>query len=193
MTPQFLMFFDVESVGLHGEGFAVGWVVVDVSGQVLEAQRWACAPESAAGEASDRAWIAAHVPPLAATHDSPHALRAAFWSAWRDWRARGAWLVADCPWPVESGFLSACVNDLGPTAHGAGPYPLLDVMTLVAASGLDAQTAQARLSDAELPAHDPLADAFHSMRRWQRSTIALGGTWFFTHQVQERTESAGLA
>lgn len=175
MQPPFLVFFDVESVGLHGEGFAVGWVVVDAEGELQEERRWACPPETAAGADSDRAWVAANVPPLAATHDSPSALRAAFWDVWQGWRERGAWLVADCPWPVEAGFLSACVKDQGPSAHWQGPYPLLDVSTLVMAAGRDPRAASERPTEAERPAHDPLADAHHAIRRWRESGAVLAG------------------
>lgn len=173
------MFFDVESIGLHGEGFAVGWVVVDAVGTTLEAQRWSCPPETATGEAADRAWVAANVPPLPPTHATPRELREAFWAVWLGWRERGAWLVADCPWPVEAGFLSACVEDLGPSAHWQGPYPLLDVSMLVAAAGRDPRATLERLSEAERPAHDPLADAHNAVRRWRESCAVLGGVEFF--------------
>lgn len=173
--PDLLMFLDVESIGLHGEGFAVGWVVVNAAGEPQEAQCWSCPPNSAEGSTSDRAWVAANVPPLAVTHGSPTALRAAFWSAWLGWRERGAWLVADCPWPVEANFLSACVRDQGPSAHWKGPYPLLDVSTLVMASGRDPRAEGERSTEAERPAHDPLADAYHSIRRWRESGASLAG------------------
>jgi hypothetical protein len=175
MQPPFLVFFDVESIGLHGEGFAVGWVVVNAAGELQEEQRLACPPETAAGADSDRAWVAANVSPLATTHDTPSALRAAFWAAWLAWRERGAWLVADCPWPVETGFLSACVKDLGPAAHWQGPYPLLDASTLVMAAGRDPRAARERPTGAERPAHDPLADAHHAIRRWRESGAVLAG------------------
>jgi hypothetical protein len=165
--PRFLMFFDVEAIGLHGEGFAVGWAVVNAAGDTLEAQRCACPPEAAVGADSDRAWVAANVPPLAPTHDTPRALRSAFWAAWIKWREQGAWLAADCPWPVESGFLSACVDDQGPSAHWLGPYPLLDVSTLLLVAGHDPRKNMERPGELEHPVHDPLADVFHAVRRWK--------------------------
>jgi hypothetical protein len=180
VKPDFLMFFDVESIGLHGEGFAVGWVVVDAAGELQEEQRWACPSEAATGEASDRDWVAANVPALAVTHDSPIALRAAFWAVWQVWRERGACLVADCPWPVEAGFLSACVKDLGPSSHWQGPYPLLDVSTLVWAAGHDPRQPNERVAEAERPIHDPLADSHHALHRWQESCRALHGATSMT-------------
>ena len=35
MTVEKFMVFDVESIGLHGEGFAVAWVVVNRAGERL--------------------------------------------------------------------------------------------------------------------------------------------------------------
>jgi len=172
-ASPFLMFFDVESIGLHGEGFAVGWAVVDAAGEPLKTQRWSCPPNAASGAATDRAWVEANVPSFAATHENPRALRAAFWASWLSWHEQGAWLVADCPWPVEARFLSACVDDQGAVAHWQGPYPLLDVSTLVMAAGCDPRTAMERLSEAERPTHDPLADVHHAIRRWRESGAAL--------------------
>ena len=80
-----MMVFDVESVGLHGEGFAVGWVVITESGEVVEERRLSCDPAHAAGSDEGRAWVALNVPPLPITSPTPEHLRTAFWEAWRKW------------------------------------------------------------------------------------------------------------
>lgn len=162
------MVFDVESIGLHGEGYAAGYVVVDGDRQELQAGRFACDPRFANGTWKGREWVAANVPPLEETHLTPHAVRDAFWGLWQLWKGRGAVLAADCPWPVEARFLAACVDDArGTTASGPrdweGPYPLVDVASVRLAAGLDPLGAADRLPS-ELPAHDPLADARQSAR-----------------------------
>ena len=43
------MVFDVESIGLHGDGFAVAWVVVNRSGQRLGEGCMACPRDLCAG------------------------------------------------------------------------------------------------------------------------------------------------
>ena len=68
-------------------------------------------------------------------------------------------MVADCPWPVEAKFLNACVREYGM----AGPYPLIDVGSVVLARGGDPTGPFDRLPN-ELPKHDPLADARQSAR-----------------------------
>jgi len=48
-----ILSFDVESVGLHGQGFAVGWVVLQ-DGQEVSSGYAACPIDAAKGARSDR-------------------------------------------------------------------------------------------------------------------------------------------
>lgn len=174
MKPSLYMVLDVESVGLHGEGFAWGFVVVDGTGKELEAGYFACHPDDAKGSEAGRKWLAENCPALIVSNGfSPRTARTMFWAAWQRWKARGAILAADCPWPVEARFLSQCVEDDqpiyrgpspddGPRAFG-GPYPLVDVASVRLAAGLDPLAKCSRLPG-ELPEHDPLADARQSAR-----------------------------
>lgn len=159
------MVFDVESIGLHGEGFAVGYVVIDGAGRELEAARLACSPDEAEGDEEGRDWIAANCPPVPADFVRPSAMRASFWASWRRWADQGAVLVADCAWPVEARFLAACVDDYRHKRTWEGPYPLHDVATARLAAGFDPLATVERLPH-ELPQHDPLADARQSARLW---------------------------
>lgn len=169
------MVFDVESVGLHGEGYAVGWVVVDDAGQELEANYRACPLRTAQGPEMGRAWVEANIPPLPATDPTPRAVRLGFWVAWRKWADQGAVLVADCAWPVEATFLIACVGDDYGQREWKGPYPLHDVATMRLATGLDPLATVDRLPS-ELPQHDPLADARQSARLWLEARRLLDST-----------------
>jgi hypothetical protein len=162
VTPSLFLVFDVESVGLHGEGFAVGWVVVTPDDE-LDRGRLACDPVDAQGTDEDRAWIGANLPRLPANCASPHEVRGRFWDVWREWKARGAVLVADCAWPVEARFLAACVDDDREARKWAGPYPLHDVATARLAAGLDPLASEERRPGEE-PKHCPLADARQSAR-----------------------------
>lgn len=159
------MVFDVESVGLHGEAYAMGYVVVDADGHEQESYRVACSPDTAQGSDADRAWIAANCPPIPADVTTPKAVRDCFWAAWRRWAEQGAALVADCAWPVEARFLAACIDDDPSGRQWLGPYPLHDVASARFVAGFDPLEAVARLPT-ELPQHDPLADARQSARLW---------------------------
>ncbi len=156
------MVFDVESIGLHGEGYAVGWVLVDETGKELRSARYACPPSAASGSAEGREWVYASAPDLEVNRGVPRQVREAFWRDWLPLKAEGVLLAADVAWPVEAHFLIDCVrNHEGAEWHG--PYPLVDISSVRLAVGLDPLSAEERLPS-ELPAHDPLADARQSAR-----------------------------
>jgi hypothetical protein len=171
--PPYFMVFDVESVGLHGDGFAVGWVVIDTrTGQEVEAQRLFTTHHAARGRERDREWVQENVRIEGApVYRLPCMVRDAFWAAWARWRDEGAWLAADVAWPVEARFLAACVDDVNGRDWG-GPYPLVDIASVRLAAGLDPRGTVPRREDEE-PAHDPLADARQSARLLMEALAAV--------------------
>ena len=173
---RYFFVFDVESVGLHGEGFMVGWVVLDTDGAGRYAEFGSAeCPASAAAhatgstakhETADRAWVAEHVTSAPGAHavraSSPRAVRDAFWEAWTRAQARysGIVMAADVPIPVEANFVRACMLD---NLNRSSPYPFIDVASVLLASGQDPLATFPRQSD-ELPQHTALADARQSAR-----------------------------
>lgn len=152
---------DVESIGLHGEGFAVGYVVLDAAAKVADGY-FACPPSAASGEPTDRKWVAENVPPLTHNCETAKEVRAKFWGVWLEQRALGAAMVADCAWPVEAKFLLDCVADHWASRCWEGPYPLHDLASILLAHGKDPLAAGERLPDE--PVHHPLGDARQSAR-----------------------------
>lgn len=170
------MVFDVESVGLHGEGFSVGYVIVDTFGVEYSSGYYGCPSAIARGAKTDLEWVGANVPDNRShTHNSPDEVRRAFWRDWETWREQGAILVADCAWPVEARFLADCVDDSRNARTWGGPYPLHDVATARLCAGFDPLATVDRLPSEE-PKHDPLADARQSARLWLEALkITSGG------------------
>jgi hypothetical protein len=162
--------FDVESIGLHGEGWAVGLVVVNDDGEIIDPACFACPPEAAAGGEDGRQWVRNHVPPLYTAYETPREVRTAFWDRWRAYRGAGHVLVADCGWPVEARFLAACVDDDPESRAWQGPYPLHELASFMLAAGLDPLAPSERLADE--PEHDPLGDARQSARLLRRALAA---------------------
>lgn len=169
LLPKYFFVFDVESIGLHGEGFAVAWVVIDAkTSERVDERAILCSPDSALGTGFDRQWIEDHVihhlEPLGKEdrYPTPRDVRGQFWIAWLHWRERGAWMAADVCWPVEARFLFDCVHASG-IRKSAAPYPLIDIASARLAVGLDPISVCERLSD-ERPAHHPLADSRQSAR-----------------------------
>jgi hypothetical protein len=180
--PDLFMVFDVESVGLHGGAYAVGFVVFGRDGGEREAGGLWVPPDDVRGTQAGRDWLWENArfglangwgrclePAMSAP-----AMRRKFWLTWLQWKGAGAALAADCCWPVEARFLAACVDDRPEEREWQGPYPLLDVACFRLAAGLDPLEAVPRLPG-ELPAHDPLCDARQSARLLAEALAVLGG------------------
>lgn len=167
---MYRMVFDVESIGLHGEGFAVGWVVIDGDGKHIDQGLISCQMNWASGTWFDHDWVAANVTtdipdglPIYGLCQSPKDVRDLFWQQWMRWKAEGAELWADCAWPVEARFLIECIEDDKGRRTWDGPYPLHEIATLMMANGRDPLKTYDR-EESELPVHNPLMDARQSAR-----------------------------
>lgn len=157
-----LMSFDVESCGLHGEGFAVGYVVI-WRGEEVESGCFASPLHMASGYAEDREWVKDNVPEIASESPDTFTVREKFWKKWMFWKNNGAVLAADCGWPVESRFLSLCVDELQNDRKWDGPYPLIEISSILLSAGIDPLGQFDRL-ESEIPKHDPVCDARQSAR-----------------------------
>ena len=154
--------FDVESNGLHGQGFAVGWVVVD-HGEVLSSGFLRCSIEGKINP-----WVFENVIPNLDDENCETSLdlRDGFWGAWMLAKEQGATAWADCSFPVETNFLAECVDDLPNHRQWLAPYPLHEIATVLCLNGLDAIYRHDRL-DGET-AHHPTGDARQSARLLQQ-------------------------
>jgi hypothetical protein len=154
--------FDVESIGLHGEGFAFGYCVHQ-DGEEIVCGRLACASRMARGNPESRKWVEENIPPIPVDMVNPRDVRSSFWALWREWVKKDAIMLSDCGWPVEANFLSACVEDDHAEREWQGPYPLFDLSSILFALGCDPKGKYERREN-ELPVHDPLADARQTAR-----------------------------
>lgn len=161
-SPFFV--FDVESVGLHGEAFAVAGGVY-INGAAQSEFRFCCPLEEAKGDDDDRGWVKANVPALEITHRHPAAVREAFWAEWEKAKKRypAITMAGECIWPVETGFVSACVQQEIADRKWSGPYPFHEIASVMLAAGMDPMATYDR-TESEKPAHEPLADARQSAR-----------------------------
>jgi hypothetical protein len=155
---------DVESVGLHGEGFSVGWSIRNEQGQETDSGYLGCPIVTAKGEDSDREWVTENICPHLPEPNcvNPYEVRSRFWEQWINWRTHAV-LYAECGWPVEANFLSACVQDNWQGRCWTGPYPLMEIATVLEIAGLNPLGKYPRLEN-ELPVHHPTCDARQSGR-----------------------------
>lgn len=161
-----LFVFDVESVGLFGEGFWAAWCLANVETGLIEKEAsYVCDPNNAKGTKADRKWVAENVPvpDEGYTLNDPFEVRTNLWYSWRDAYNDDAFMVADCLWPVEARFLDACVEDNPEERMWKGPYPFIDAASIFLAYGMDPTATYPRL-DSELPEHNPISDCRQTAR-----------------------------
>lgn len=171
---QVYLSVDAESVGLLGDTWAIGCVLVDRDGQELESHRWHVDPEQVQGTDAGQQWVrdnCAWARQTAPTCWSAAQMRQWFWRYWEKvQRDYGAIMLADHPFPVEAKLLFDCLAD---DRRRQSPYPLIDCSSVQ----MDPLASQPRI-DGEWPAHDPVADARQSVRlylEWLRRQEASHG------------------
>lgn len=176
-----LLSFDVESNGLHGEGFAFGAVILEIE--------TAAPPVLFEGRCPIEGWVDpwvdAHVLPVLAdmseTFVDSKTLRAAFWDFLQGAMARFDNLIvlADCAYPVETNFLRACQMDDLPNRAFKGPYPLHELATMLLAADVDPDVNRLIFAglegDERYKAHHPLTDALASARCYEIAIAILQG------------------
>ncbi|MCC6880918.1 MAG: hypothetical protein IT576_02095 [Verrucomicrobiales bacterium] len=164
-SPFFV--FDVESIGLHGQAFAVAGGIYTRDGSTLREFAFHCHESRADGEMSDRVWVNENVTvsSLSAIVECPRDVRSMFWRVWADAKETypGITMAVECGWPVEARFLNACIDDDRGERNWSGPYPMHEIASIMLAAGMDPMATYERLPK-ELPAHEPLADARQSAR-----------------------------
>lgn len=170
--PPYYFVFDVESIGLHGEGYAVGGGIFTPDGQEQSSFRFACDPAIAIGSIRDRKWVEANVPRIPITHHWLNGIREAFWQEWMKAREVGAMAAAECLWPVEASFFCASVAEDKSARTFEGPYPFLEISSVMLAAGMDPMATYER-TGGESPAHDPLCDARQSARLLSEALLML--------------------
>jgi len=160
------MVFDVEAVGLHGEAWQVGVVVMDDNWNVVQEVEWTANRALARGTEGGHSWCRQFCDPASAdTGLTPFDLRENFFRLWMSYAedVDNCQLWADCAWPVESRFLAAMIDDDHARREWSGPYPLHEICTLILAKCGDCLIPLPRTPQ-EKPPHKALSDARQSAR-----------------------------
>lgn len=167
MKPkQYFLVIDAESAGLHGEKFAVAGGLYESNGHCIEEFEYSCPLSSISNwNNEDLQWVLDNCPKLEPTHENPAQVREAFWQKWTEIKGKypSVVMAADCPHPVESSFISKCIADDMENRKWSGPYPFLDIASVIFAAGKDSIADYPR-DESELPKHHPLKDARQSAR-----------------------------
>jgi len=170
--PEYYFVFDVESIGLFGEAFSVGFVVFNRQGKLQEELELSCNPDSALGEPSDRIWVEQNCLVGDFNCSSPVQVCERFLDYWKFWKKKDAILIADCCFPVETNFLCDCLRKNPENRLINSPYPLYDLSSFLFAYGCD-PLAEYDRTENELPKHNSLNDARQSARLFKEIVLKL--------------------
>lgn len=169
-----LIVFDVESIGLYGDPFAIGWAIFkggelrETGGvalrSIVDSKRYGADSEGARGALGGWRWIAENPTPESnlSLVASKAELLAALGRLLKGHKARGFEIAADFPSPVEANAIIECAR-LGLLSFEDSPYPLWDIAGFMACAGMDPKATYPRRPD-ESPPHCPVADAIQSGR-----------------------------
>lgn len=153
--------FDAETDGLYGEAFAIGAVVMNENGEILEVFSEKCLFPGIQSQ-----WVRENC--LIHLDDikdcgSRKQLREDFWAFYMKHRDHCT-IMADVSYPVEAGLLRACVKDDPEKREFMGPYPLIDIASLFFANGIDPHTNRMEFIQEQRRPHNPLDDAITSAK-----------------------------
>jgi len=158
--------FDCETNGLYGECFAVGAIVLNNLGLIIDKFSGIAQIEDV-----DNDWVIQNViPALDGLQKYPtrKQMRNAFWGFWMKHKD-SCMCIADFGVPVESGFFKQCVLDDLDNRQWNAPYPLHEVETLLISKGIESDTSRIKYSEVNYDAvkqHNPIDDAYVSGLCW---------------------------
>jgi DNA polymerase III alpha subunit (gram-positive type) len=159
-TNKKIMSVDVETNGLYGQPFAIGAVLFN-NGETTEEFTARCPCPINMNE-----WVKDNVLPaltnMPETHPNYHTMVEAFYS-WYMTHKEGAVIIAHIAHPVETGLFRDMIK-AAPGRDFNGPYPFIDVASVLLAKGFDPLSVdqyilKKKLSVPPESPHHPLYDA----------------------------------
>ena len=153
--------FDVESMGLNGEAFALG-ISVWEDGKEIDSvcvsrsiERYIENGQYALRDCStkDLIWLCRNLPEDILYPEHRNESLGAEFEKMRE-KYPNAIVLADCGYPVETNFLKV---------YGIDVYPLIDLGSILLAKGKDS-IGNCERKENELPKHNPLCDARQAAR-----------------------------
>ncbi|MBR4341114.1 MAG: hypothetical protein IKP88_00125 [Lachnospiraceae bacterium] len=164
-----IMFVDAEVDGLYGDFLSVGAIVCDESGNELNVfDHYRNIEES---EISDP-WVRQFVFPYMKTgcpEENENALLHSFWDFYCKYKDNSM-IIADVPYPVECRLFEKCVRMDFEKRFFEGPYPLMDLSSMLYAVGKAPLTDRTELIDnpERFRRHSAIDDVRISKEIWKK-------------------------
>ncbi len=161
-----ILCFDLETNGLHGDAFAVGAVVMDAKGKILDQFT---GRTKIIGQVDP--WVEKNVLPaikdMTITHRNHNDLREAFWKWFLPAESASDYVLVSNGYPVEYRFLIQCQEENLEERYWQHPFPILDLFSLIIQAG-DVSSIKAKLrsemAQENLLPHNPFHDAITSAK-----------------------------
>lgn len=156
--------FDAESDGLYGDIFAIGAVILNPAGDIIDSF-----DGKAEVEAVQSDWVKENVIPQLddmGEYSDRISLYQRFWDFWTYHRDRCI-CVGDFGAPVEALLMRTCVKLDEEARSFKGPYPMHELGTALFMAGLDPDIDRIEFSEiGRALKHNPLDDALVAGRCW---------------------------
>lgn len=172
-----LFFIDAESDGLYGDFISVGIIVTDATCREIE--RFYYGIDLEHYSVKDE-WTKEHVIPILGDYekcDSQEELLRRVWNCWKKYK-ENAYAVGDVIFPVESRLFQKCVELDVLNNKLEGPFPLLDLCSMLRTKHIDPLIDRANLIE-EKPngeKHNALYDVEATIRIFRKYVLEVGNT-----------------
>ena len=167
-----LVFLDVETDGLYGAFLTVAMIATDGKGNELERAYYGIKREIMQ---VTEPWVQENVIPKLGDYEECNTETELLQKAWDFWMKyqKEAYAVCDVGFPVEAGFLRACVALNEKEAMWKAPFPLVDLSSLLLAKGYDPLVERKELvpefeKDKE---HSALYDVEVTVKVWKKLMV----------------------
>ena len=161
------MFIDAETDGLYGPFLSIAAIVCDAEGEeesIFYACR-SCTPEEITEE-----WVLENVYPYLKSdnlYEEEEGLLSSFWRFYME--HKDCICIGDVIYPVESRLFERCVRANLSERSFQGPYPLMDLSSMLYVRGMDPLTERSSLMNrSDYIPHYALDDVRMSIAIWKK-------------------------
>lgn len=161
------LFVDAETDGLYGRFLSVAALVCDEQGEELE--QFSCRWDFTEADI-ESPWVRENVLPLLADEQILPTEEDMLEAFWRFYKKQGEVLcIGDVIYPVECRLFEKCVRLDQEARAFEGPYPLLDLSSMLYARGIDPLKDRLELAGTDgLARHNALDDVRMSHAIWKK-------------------------
>lgn len=163
-----LFFVDAETDGLYGKFLTIAVIITDYKGNELERYYWGIEPKNLEVQSE---WTRKNVLPIMGKYEecqNEDDLLERFWHIWEK-NYKVAYAIADVCYPVESTLFRKCVLKDEKKRLIKGPFPLVDLSSILLAKGIDPLTERMQLIEIQgKMMHNALIDVEISIEIWRK-------------------------